>query len=105
MKWNKTCEKLPEQGKKILCFDNGDVWIAQRFDKYWLEIPFTDSKYAKQKIPDMWSEINFPDPYKGYLLFKNKECGELLNVDEFKKKHPYQYKEFIETYVKKMVKK
>lgn len=92
-KWHKSSEKLPQQGTKILCCDKGDIFVAQRYGKYWFSIPYYDSKFSRWHKPEMWQEIEFPEGFSGktYVLVS----GEKLNIDELQKKEPKFYKEFV----------
>lgn len=94
MKWHKPSDKKPEQGKKILCMDKGDFYVAQRFGDYWFSIPFYDSKFSRYHEPELWSDIDFPEPYKGYV--KVMVDDEMLNIDQIEKKHPDIYKELVQ---------
>ena len=92
--WHSPKDKLPEQGKKILCMDGGDFYVAQRFSIYWLQIPFTDSALAYTTPPEMWQEIEFPCGLRGktYLSVDGAE----YDVDELEQNFPDVYAEFIE---------
>jgi hypothetical protein len=85
-KWYYPIENLPEQGKKVLCFSNGDLVVKQRFGIYWFPIPFVDSAFANIDIPEKWQEIDFPDGYTGkiYIMLN----GEKLDMDTLEKKNP-----------------
>jgi hypothetical protein len=85
MKWHEANE-LPEQGKKILCMDQGDFYVAQRFGPYWFSIPFYDSKHSRYNPPEKWAKIDFPKPYKGCVeVFVE---GKMYSIDEIEKFHP-----------------
>jgi hypothetical protein len=98
MKWYKPDKKKPEQGKKILCMDKGDFYVAQRFGNYWFSIPFHDSIYSRYFPPEMWAEISFPEPYTGYL--RVMVYGEMMFIDELEKKDPEVYKNTVEFMLK-----
>lgn len=80
-KWFKSAERKPEQGKKVLCFNEGDIDVRQRFGDYWFPIPYVDSKFADIDEPEMWQEIDFPDGFYGYLHVEIDE--QLVKMDEF----------------------
>lgn len=96
IKWIDPKLRLPPQGKKILYFDKGDVYIVQRFAEMWLPIPFTQPKFDFTKQPELWSDFELPGNYKGYMFISWSDEENLLTVDEFQKKHPEDYQEFIE---------
>lgn len=80
MKWISPKNKLPPQGTKILCWNHGDCWIAQRFKQYWFPIPFCDSMLASYDAPELWRHIEFPDGFTGKMLVGYQD--KLLTVDE-----------------------
>jgi|SRR5580765_4243880 len=89
--WHLSSEELPSQGTKILCFDKGDVWVAQRFQECWFPIPFCDSKLASYQPPEKWSYIEFPDGYYGKMRVQATLRGRLMDMDEFEKEHPKKF--------------
>lgn len=91
--WKNPKVFIPDQGKKVLCMNKGDFYVAQRMGEYWLSIPFCDSKYAYSSPPDLWCEIDFPEGFTGKLHFGVD--GEMLDLDEFEKRYPDQYMEFL----------
>ena len=89
--WQSPVVELPKQGQKILCFDKGDVWVAQRFGAHWLEIPFAHADCFRQRVPQLWKNIYFPPPYDGNIkinLVLDGLCDEFLTFDELEKKYP-----------------
>lgn len=94
MEWNRSEEKLPPQGTKVVCFHDGDCWVAQRFGDYWLNIPYTDSKLSSIEPPDLWKEIDFPYPFEGKIHIQIN--GLLLDIDELQVDHPNIYREFVD---------
>ena len=70
MNWFRPEDKLPPQGKKILYFDHGDICVVQRFGKYWLPIPFADSKYKFTVAPKLWADIEVPIGFTGRMKSK-----------------------------------
>lgn len=94
MDWIKPDDKLPAQGKKILYFDKGDIYVVQRFGQYWLPIPFYDSQYAFCEPPELWADIYCPDGYSGKIHVIADE--KMYDIDALEKHHPDVYEEFIE---------
>lgn len=96
MKWIDPEDELPPQGKKILYFSNGDIYVVQRFDNMWVPIPFHDSKYAFHEAPELWCDIQPPKGFTGKLRFMNEETDRLLDLDDFQMFYPDEYDELIE---------
>ncbi len=96
--WISPKDKLPEQGKKVLCCDKHDYYVAQRFGKYWLQIPFTDSYFATTEMPEYWQEINFHGEDRGYLNILYDD--EFITCDEYEKLSEVDYNLFISNWVK-----
>jgi hypothetical protein len=92
-KWKDPKIEKPEQGKKVLCEHEGDLYVAQRFGDYWFPIPFIDSKYSRYFPPNLWQEINFPNSLSGKLLVKINL--KLHDIDELEKKYPDVYVEIV----------
>lgn len=86
--WHLSSEELPTQGTKILCFDKGDVWVAQRFQECWFPIPFCDSKLASYKAPQRWAYIEFPEGYYGKLRVQCLPNKRLMDMDEMEQCNP-----------------
>lgn len=95
IKWIDPKLRLPPQGKKILYFDRGDVYVVQRFADMWLPIPFTEKKYDFIEPPELWSDIELPGNYTGYMKVGIEEEDDLMTVDDFQRKYPEDYKSFI----------
>jgi hypothetical protein len=85
MKWNKPKDKLPEQGKKVLCM-------------YWFQIPFCDSLLSFISAPDYWQEIDFARKDTGYLRMKVQDIA--YRIDDFEKAHPNEYKLLVDNLLK-----
>lgn len=98
MNWIDPKDKLPPQGKKILYFKNGDIYVVQKLAEHWIPIPFTDSIYAKLNTPDLWCDIEPPNGLKGYMRILVDDTYYL--VDELEIHHPDVYEEFIESLLK-----
>jgi hypothetical protein len=94
-KWIDVRERLPEQGKKVLCCDHGDYYVAQRLRECWFQIPFIDSKYSTISPPEYWQEIEFYGVNKGYMVVKSGD--KLLKFDELEIENKTMYNFFIES--------
>lgn len=95
--WHKPSDKLPEQGKKVLCEDDGDFYILHRFKNYWFSIPFNDSKWSRHHPPKLWQEIDFPNGLTGKVRMMID--GSLYDMDELEKKYPKIFEEFVDDMV------
>lgn len=85
-------------GYKILCMKRGDFFVAQRFDDKYFPIPFIDSRYADMNLdPELWCEIDFMDPYTGYMRFMVD--GKIMLADEFKIKDPDGYQNLLDALI------
>lgn len=93
MKWFDPKKKLPPQGKKIIWFSKGDSHLVQRFGKYWVPFPFTDSRLAHLNPPELWADVHYPEPYKGMV----KVCveGLMYTIDELEEYYPNVYRSVI----------
>lgn len=66
--WFHCVTQPPELGKKVLCMNKGDVYVAMRFEDLYIPWPFATSKLSVGLTnPEMWCEIPFPEGYTGYL--------------------------------------
>lgn len=93
MDWKKPEDELPLQGKKILYFSNGDIYVVQRFGPYWWPIPFVDSKYKFNEPPQLWADIYPPGNLTGKMYLQIDD--ELHDIDSLEKYHPDIYQELI----------
>lgn len=84
--WQSPIVERPPQGMKVLCFEKGDVYVAQRFKDYWFPIPFLDSKFALKNPPQLWKYIDLPHPYTGKMLVVVDEVT--LDIDELEAQEP-----------------
>lgn len=91
--WKDPKKEKPPQGLKVLCMDRGDFYVAQRFGDYWFPIPFTDSKYSRYFVPELWQEIDFPNGYSGKL--RVIKGGTLMDINQIEIKHPEVYYEIL----------
>ncbi len=85
---------LPQQGRKILWWDKGDCWVAQRFGNYWFPIPFTDSQFARTDPPEKWAYVDCPDGYSG--LMRIEKNGQLIDFDQLEEFYPEDFKIFLD---------
>jgi hypothetical protein len=94
MDWINPNDQLPPQGKKIIGFYAGDIYVVQRFGPYWVPIPFRDSQFRFSEAPELWADIEPPGNYTGKLhVFVT---GEKYDIDAFEKYFPVKYQELIE---------
>lgn len=93
--WKKPLEHKAPQGKKILHLKNGDVSVRQRFGKYWLPIPYIDSKFSDIEEPELWADIDLPGDLTGTLMLMID--SQLYNLDDFEIKYPEIYKCVVKT--------
>lgn len=98
-KWIEPRLRKPPQGKKVLCFNNGDIDVRHRFKDYWIPIPYTDSKHADLEEPKMWQEIECPPGFTGFMRVIDGEDGKLYNMDEWEKVNPKEFNELVEKMV------
>lgn len=96
--WIETRLRKPPQGKKVLCFDKGDLSVRQRFKDYWFPIPYVDSEYADINPPELWQEIEFPKGFTGFLKLVALD-GKNYTVDEFEKNYPEDFNDLVEDMV------
>jgi hypothetical protein len=93
--WIKSNLRKPPQGKKILCFDNGDISVRQRIKDHWFPIPYTDSAYADIDPPEFWQEIDFPEGFYGYMMVYYQ--GKYYRMDEWEITQPKKFEELHQT--------
>lgn len=84
--WISPDDKKPPQGKKLICFSNGDVTIRQRFNNYWFPIPYLDSKFTDIDEPTLWKDIGMPEDYTGRMYVEVKNVR--YSIDELEITHP-----------------
>lgn len=82
MKWISPEDELPPQGKKILYFKKGDIYVVQRFDDMWVPIPFYDSKFAFHSKPDLWCNITPPERFTGKMHVATHNTMRKVDIDE-----------------------
>lgn len=101
-KW-KCCIKEPsELGKKVLCERNGDFYVCMRLEEYYIPMPFVDHYFSIDLCkPNKWCEIDFMEPYKGYMyVCPDGNIDNKMTLQEAKEKHPEIYYRFAETVIK-----
>lgn len=101
MDWIKPETQLPPQGKKILYFSKGDIYVVQRYGKYWVPIPFSDSKYRFTEAPELWADIEPPSGYFGKLFVYID--GQKMDVDDFETYHPSKHQELVRDIFKSFI--
>lgn len=92
--WIKSALRKPPQGKKVLCFHNGDLSVRQRFKEYWFPIPFVDAKLSDIDEPEFWQDIDFPAGFYGYTKVLHE--GMTYKMDEWEKVSPKDFNEFVD---------
>lgn len=95
MQWIKPSDELPPQGKKILYFKKGDIYVVQRYGSLWIPIPFHDSKFAFHDEPELWCNIVPPKGFSGQVYLIPKGYRK-MDVDELEMFLPEVYNELIE---------
>ena len=83
MNWKNPSQELPPQGKKILYFKKGDMYVVQRIGNLWLPIPFYDSIFAFIDPPDLWSDVEMPEGFTGKLMIGLND--RLIDMDTLEK--------------------
>ena len=104
MEWiplSKTSPELnrPVQGLKVLCFNKGDCYVAQRFNykgkDHWISLSFATEDFSTD-APEMFAYISFPDGYRGMMRVKNPNNDVLITFDELQKSFPKEHEEVVE---------
>lgn len=105
MEWIKLSQyNLPPQGLKILCFRQGDLWVARRLElkgkSYYLEIPYGGKTSAiLTDEPDYWMHLELPEKYTGFIKV-GINGGEPLTLDELQRVDKLFHEEFVEMFIK-----
>lgn len=89
--------RLPPQGKKVLCLNEGDVDIRQRLGNYWLPIPYLDSYYANLNEPEFWRDLYLPLPFTGQLMVEYNDKS--YTIDELEEYYYDLYIEFVDAHL------
>ena len=96
MKWINPKKQLPQQGKKILYFKNGDIYVVQRYADLWVPIPFYDSEFAFHEQPQLWCDIRPPNGLTGKVHVWPEDSKRMLDLDELESFYPDLYQDFID---------
>ena len=92
--WQSPKVQLPPQGRKILWFKNGDLFVAYRLgDKYLCVSP---KGSGLLEPPSLWMLAPLPDPYEGLMRVVLKSGGDLITIDELELNSPIEYREFLD---------
>jgi hypothetical protein len=96
----------PPQGKKIVCFKKGDLWIARRLNHkgvdYYLEIQYDGKGSILTETPEYWIDTWLPEKYTGYMKV-SVDDGPLLTFDELQQQNAEYHENFIEPFIKNAV--
>jgi len=84
--WKKPSQELPPQGKKVLYFKKGDIYVVQRIGDMWLPIPFYDSVFAFTDAPELWADIDAPTGFTGKMMVGVK--GKIVDLDTLETQYP-----------------
>lgn len=94
---------LPMQMYKVLCFRNGDAWVAQMINykgkDHWIPLPFADSINAQTNPPDYWVYLDLPEEYTGAMRYCVACVGghdEMVEFDELESSYPEKHVDFAE---------
>ena len=104
-KWISPNDELPSQGKKILWLCDGDVQLAQRYNKFWLPMPFISHRHCNIHPPDLWQDIQLPEPMTGKIFIQVKGYNRMIDVDELEFMEPEVYKDMINMFLESVPKK
>jgi hypothetical protein len=97
--WRDCVKDPPETGKKVLCFLEGDIYVAYRLGKYYVPMPFIYHYFSKQLcFPEKWSAIRFPEEYNGTTLLA-VNGSKAVTLAEFEVDYAEDFKEFAEMLV------
>lgn len=114
MQWIKYTPLVPPpQGLKVICFKDGDCWIAYCFKKegkiVWMpcvpsEIirPHLKYKWMSCDTPEFWSYIDFesiPGNYTGYLRIKREGDDFYYILDDIETIDKEVYDDFIKAFL------
>jgi hypothetical protein len=96
VKWRDCVTDPSPVFKKVLCFRNGDLYVAMRIDEYYLPIPFSDHYFCKSlSKPQKWHQIPFPDGFTGETKISvTANLNNVITMEECEKLHPKLYREF-----------
>lgn len=92
-KWRCCKNDPPETGKKVLCHQKGDIYVAYRLLDRYIPTPFVDHYFSPNlSYPETWSEIDFPEGLFGRLMMGISGEDELLSLAEFEVKYPEEFR-------------
>jgi hypothetical protein len=99
-KW-KCCKKEPsETGKKVLCQQKGDLYVAMRLYEYYIPMPFADHYFSSNLCyPETWCEIDFPERLTGLMRVLEPGKTDLITLAEFEKANPEEFKKFADALI------
>ena len=96
---------LPPQGKKIICFKKGDLWVARRLNykgkDYWVEIIYGGIGSVLTDEPEYWMNLELPEGCTGYMLL-GIDGRDPINIDELQLTDPESHQKFVEMFIKKI---
>jgi len=97
--WRDCVKDPPETGKKVLCFLEGDIYVAYRLGKYYVPMPFIDHYFSYQLcLPEKWSAIRFPEGYDGTTLISVNR-SKMVTLAEFEVDSPEDFELFAQMMV------
>ena len=100
-KWKCCKTQPPETGKKVLCQQQGDLYVAMRLKKYYLPMPFSDHYFCSDLcFPESWSEIDFPEPLTGHIRVLVKNTEKLITLSELEVDFPDEFNHFANAMIK-----
>jgi len=98
-KWKSCKENPPDIGQKVLAFHKGDIYVVVRYEDHYLPMPFFDHYHALNLcFPEMWMELDFPEGFNGKMRVAID--GEILDMPQYKCRHPEKYKELADSMIK-----
>ena len=97
-KWFDCVKQPSETGKKVLCCRRGDFYVAVRIKNCYIPMPFADHYFSPDLcFPELWSEIDFPEPYTGiYRVAPKGDINSSIALSECEIDYPEIFKEFCE---------
>ena len=93
MRWIEYRLRKPEEGKKVACFKNGDIWIGSLVGDI-MHCPTSVQKTGV--VPEMWYDFeSFPDGYEGKMRISPNKNVVPLTLPKAKKEFPETYQQFV----------
>lgn len=104
MEWIKFSKyNPPPQGLKIVCFKEGDLWVAMRFEfkkeSYYIQLIHDGSGAVRTDTPDYWMKLDLPQGYSGLTKAKLLENEEYMTIDELQLKDYDAHQKLVSMYV------